>query len=712
MRKKILCCLIVFSLFGFSQERVARNDSLNLVWGHYYFTNGAYKKAIQRWQKSQTMPPLVVNFLSKSYFKLGKEEKAQALMSQIIDSRHVGVEDYYYYANLLPNNSKLAQEYQAKAARLPLEKKVGYDTVQPLANIVLINSKRNTPYSEFGGYFVPEKERLDFYFLTPQKAAWTNKIKRRMISGSEVYNLHRAELNTSLDFENEAQLPTNINSIYQEGPIAIDTVQKIIFLSRSSGKIDKNNKLQVDLYQYYYNKPNQIPEPLQINMPGYSTLHPAVDYTHNRLIFASDRPGGQGGMDLYYIPLNQINENPEVTSLGTDVNSDNNETFPFVLPDGTLFYTNEASGRNKDFEINMALKGPANRWTTYLLSPPYNSNKDDFSFSLLLDRGLGTLSSNRPGGKGNDDLYLFEFQPQMSVLDDNYRFEHNDTLVIPFEGVLQNDLKLMVAKDPLILLVEKKALLKERPKNGSVHLNHNGSFLYKATSSKGIKDSFSYAVQSAFSTSKQAWVFLTPIEEPLSKDILKTFRPIYYDLDKNNLKESYLDRVEAVVRMMNQYPEMQIEIISSTDCLGSTAYNLKLSQRRTNTILNYVKTRISNPERLQGKGVGESNLPNNDTKNYTLYTGQFEQLTNAINQQKALEKKGVKSQIRTQESGLFGIAVQDFEYLAEARKARVVFSQLGIDTNIVACDCYQLPEEVHQLERKTIFNILRIGSKK
>lgn len=712
MRKRILYCLIVASFFGYSQESGVKADSLNLVWGHYYFTNGAYKKAIQRWHKSQTVSPHILNFLSKAYFNLGDYQKAQAFMSQIIDTRHVGVGDYYYYANLLPNNSELAQEYRAKAARLPLEKKEGYDTVQPLASVTLINSKRNTPFSEFGGYFLPEKDQLDFYFLSPQKAAWTKKMKRRMISSSEVYNLHRAKLNTSLELEKETQLPTNINSIFQEGPIAIDTIQKIIFLSRSSGKIDNNNKVQVDLYQYNYTKPNQIPVPLQINRSGYSTLHPAVDYTNKRLIFASDRPGGHGGMDLYYIPLDQIDQNPELINLGADINTDNNETFPYVLKDGTLFYTNEAQTRNGDFEINMALKGPENRWTTYLLSPPYNSEKDDFSFSLLINWGLGTFSSNRPGGKGNDDLYFFQFQPQMNVLDDSYNFQPNDTLVIPFEGVMQNDLKLMVAQDPMILLVEKKALLKERPQNGSVHLNDNGSFLYKAVPSRRSKDSFSYVVQSPFSTSKEAWVHLHPKEEPITADILETFRPIFYDLDKNNLKENYRDRVEAVVRVMNQYPQMVIEIVSSTDCLGSAAYNLKLSQRRTNTILNYVKNRILNPERLQGKGVGESNLPNNETKNYTLYAGQFKQLTNALKQQKRLEKRGIKSQIRTQVSGLYGIALQDFEYLAEARKAKVAYAQQGIETSTEACSCYQLPEQVHQQQRKTIFNILRVGEKK
>jgi len=709
MKKRIFYCLIVASFFAFSQNEGTKADSLDLVWANYHYTNGNFKKAIARWQKNNiSLPPHAINLMAKAYSQLGDTEKAQALMSQIIDTRHVAVEDYYLYANLVPNRPKLAEEYRAKAARLPLEKRMGSDTVKSHAQLDLINLKRNTPFSEFGGYFVPEQNQLGFYFLSPQKEAWTKKMRRRLISSSEVYNLHRAILNKNLSLENEMVLPTNINSIFQEGPIAVDTVHKIIFLSRSSGKIDNNNKVQVDLYRYNYSKPNQIPVPLKINTVGYSTLHPAVDYANNRLIFASDRPGGQGGMDLYYIPLDQINQTPELINLGTDINTKNNETFPFVLSDGTLFYTNEASSRSGDFEVNMALKGPENRWKCYLLKAPYNSNYDDFSFSISLDKGLGTLSSNRPGGRGNDDLYLFRFQPQMQALEDNYLFTPNDTLVIPFEGVLKNDLDYMVAKDPLVLLVEKKVLLKEKPLHGTLQLNANGSFFYKATTKPAVKDSFSYVVQSPQKSAK-AWVYLNPKEVPITPEILETFRPIFYDLDKNNLKENYRDRVDAVVRVMNKYPQMEIEIISSTDCLGSAAYNLELSLRRTNTILNYVKTRISNPERIQGTGVGEVNLTNNTTKNYTLYAGQFKVFANAEALQKRLKEKGVESRIRTRSSGLHAVAIQDFEYLFEAKNTKAALAQRGIQTSIVACDCYQLPEEVHQQQRKTIFKILNVG---
>lgn len=710
MNKTTILLFVFLSFIGNSQKNLSETVSRSINWGNYYYSNQAYKKAIAQWKKTyNTLSPETLLLLSKAYAKMGQKDSAQFHLSQIIDSRHVGVEDYYFYASLLSEDEVLAKEYRDKASLLPLEKRNPKEPEEKTEDSLLINLKRNTPLSEFGANIVPQGDQLTFYFLTPQKEEWSKKMRRRVISSSEVYNLHRGKLTPNFEIDEEVILPTNLNSIFQEGPIAVDTLQKIIFLSRSSGKIDNNNKVQVDLYRYNYAKSNQIPTPMPLNMAGYSSLHPAVDYQNNRLIFSSDRPGGLGGMDLYYIPLDQTDESIEPVNLGTDINSDNNETFPFITSDGTLFYTNEAKNRNGDFDINMAIKGPEDRWKTFLLPEPYNSKMDDFSFALLLEQGLGSLSSNRPGGKGNDDLYMFYFKPQMKAIEEDYTFSLKDTLVVPFEGVLTNDLELMYDQDPLTLLVEKQAVLLDEPKNGRVQLNKNGSFLYKATTSKPVLDSFAYQIQSDFSTSKKAWVRLIPKEESIPEAIVETFRPIYYDLDKNNLKEFYQDRADAVIDVMNHYPEMEVEMISSTDCLGSASYNLKLSERRTQTILNYVRPHISNPERLRGKGIGESTIPNNDNKNYTLFAGHFQILSNAIRRQKRLLDQGLATTLRIKRDSIYALVVQNYDYAYAARKAKAALTKQGFDLVIIPCDCYQETEEVHQEQRKTIFNIITIG---
>ena len=94
-------------------------------------------------------------------------------------------------------------------------------------------------------------------------------------------------------------------------------------------------------------------------------------------------------------------------------------------------------------------------------------------------------------------------------------------------------------------------------------------------------------------------------EEELSPALADTFSPIFYDLDESTILDTYLDRVDKVVAAMQENPSLEVEISSYTDCRSSSEYNFKLSTRRTQSILDYVRKRISNPERIYGKGYGE-----------------------------------------------------------------------------------------------------------
>jgi Tol biopolymer transport system component len=100
------------------------------------------------------------------------------------------------------------------------------------------------------------------------------------------------------------ELDLRFNSKYQDGPLSFDYQRESLFLTRSSNKLDKNNKIQLDLFQLPFEEiEKKIPSPLSINVDGYSTLHPSISPDGKRLYFASDRPGGFGGMDLYFVTL-------------------------------------------------------------------------------------------------------------------------------------------------------------------------------------------------------------------------------------------------------------------------------------------------------------------------------------------------------------------------------------------------------------------------
>ena len=188
-------------------------------------------------------------------------------------------------------------------------------------------------------------------------------------------------------------------------------------------------------------------------------------------------------------------------------------------------------------------------------------------------------------------------------MEDQYSYNPIDTLIVSQEGILKNDKALMMGYDPLTALFPKEAVLVDNVHHGALKLNSNGSFLYKNTSPLQVKDSFSYTVNSKYGKSPAIKVLLQRAKvalEKLPQAIQKTFLPIFYEFDKSNLLIDYKDRVDAVVAAMKAQPEMIVEVSSYTDCRGSKDYNLKLSQQRNQTIIDYVSEHIGNKERIFG----------------------------------------------------------------------------------------------------------------
>ena len=475
-------------------------------------------------------------------------------------------------------------------------------------------------------------------------------------------------------------------------------------MSRSSGVIDKNNKVQVDLYRADYDEELKgFPMPLDINMKGYSTMHPSLNIEEQRLYFSSDRPGGYGGMDLYYIPLSKVNDSLEIVNLGPDINTEFNEVFPYTSQKGVLFYSNDSKDDENGLDVFMAVNKFVNRWSVSKLQSPFNSDGDDFSFGILKNN-IGILSSNRSGGVGSDDLYTFEYKSELLTVKDNYDFSPSDTLIVSNNGVLTNDEKKMFSSDPISQLFNKKVTLSDSTKRGYLLLNKNGSFLYKSFLNESVKDSFSYRLSDSFGDSQKEWAIISPI---LDKKTEYIFRPIFYDLDKFNIINKFKDRLDEIVKVMNIDSEIKVNVISSTDCRGSKSYNTKLSISRTETVLKYIKDRIADPNRINGIGIGEIQKDENKTLSYKVIVGSFKNISNIQRLKDEFLKSGIKTKIKETSKKLFRLVISDFETLNEANQYVLKLNKQNIKSWILKdCNCCKLEEQEHALNRKSIFEVL------
>ena len=708
MKQSITFFFLVATCLSFSQENINQSDSLTAFkkssWGDYYFINNDFSNTINQYTKFEPfLNPKQIRAFAQSLQKMGQTNRAAIVMERLVQTHLAEIEDYYYYSELIPTQKKLANEYLSKANQLTFGNNLVLNKVPENSAYYLKNINSNTEKSDFGATYFNDDQGT-FFYLGPQRKIPSRLFKKKYVSTTQIYNVFKAELDTdSLSIQNSEELNLNLNSIFQDGPLALNTKTNRLYLTRSSMQSDKNKKVHLDLFQIPLELiEKRVSKPLELNINGYSTQHPTVSVDGKKLYFSSDRPGGYGGMDLYYVLIenDQIQGSP--VNLGADVNTAANEVFPFSYSNEVLFYASDLN-KEKKLDIYMAVQRVSNRWKTRPLLPPFNSQYDDFSFSLVQEAQLGFLSSNRPDGKGEDDIYAFHFTPEIKGEKDSYTFNTKDTLVSGFDHVLQNDRDLMFSEDPLTEIIPMQVQLVDSVHLGSLLLNSNGSFLYKQESKTQKKDSFSYRIQTPFGKSENIQVLLEPAPTP--SNALKTiFRPLFFPFDQFKLIERFKPRLDSMVVALIENQNLKIEVSSFADCRGSSLYNLVLSEKRSQSIVDYVREKVSNPERIYGRGYGEIEKEENLDFDYTVVVGSFSIESNAVG---LVEKFTAKGQAEILfDNSFYKVVVGKYDSYSAAKREKQKLIEKGYDAWIYISPCYLIPESDHQSNRKATFKII------
>ena len=699
MKNIFIFLFTLICFFGKSQtsstiSKSNKNEN-SLKWGDYYSINGEEEKAIKYYSINESnLSSEQRRAFSISLQNRGYLARAAEVLEPLLETKEVSIIDYYNYASLIPENNKLSDEYIEKASKLTFDSNFKTDQKGIETSYKLKNLSINSEKSEFGAVLL-NLDNPTLYYLGNQK----QRVKR-LTAPNQVYNIYKGILNLdSLNVEMDTELDLRLNSKYQDGPLSFDYQRESLFLTRSSNKLDNNNKIQLDLFQLPFEEiEKKIPSPLSINVDGYSTLHPSISPNGKRLYFASDRPGGFGGMDLYFVPLEKGIISGEVINLGPDINTSKDEVFPFLYENDILFYSSRMT--EKGLSIMLAINRIENRWESKLLQKPFNSDGDNFSFSIVKKYKIGFLSSNRIGGKGDDDIYAFDFITNLKGEKDNYNFRRKDTLVVGFNSVLKNDLSLMLTEDPLIEIVPLEVKLINETLKGELNFNTNGSFWYVPDPDEKGKDSFTYQIIGADNNSENIIVELIP--EKI--DFNGVFRPIYYKYDKYNLETDYKPRLDSLVIKLNEYPDLNVEIASFADCRGSSEYNLKLTEERNQTILNYLRPKITNPERVNAIAYGESKVENNPGYEYAIVISSFKNKNKAI---AYLEKlTDLKNEVIIEElDSNFRVLAGVYQNYKEVKKGMLNLNKRGHKGWISKGKCSSSSESFHQSNRKTTFKV-------
>ena len=416
------------------------------------------------------------------------------------------------------------------------------------------------------------------------------------------------------DMTSPMPFSAKLNQMFHDGPACFSPDGKSVWFTRSyKGKARKENGIKTNLLKIFYSEKIiggwSVPEAFTYNSTEYSVGHPAFSTDGNTLYFVSDMPGGQGGTDIWMCTLNNGSWSSPV-NLGSVINSTENEMFPYVSEDGTLYFASEGHPGYGALDI-FSSKQADGKWSTPVnLKSPINSSFDDFALAFVPGTKNGFFSSNRPGGQGNDDIYSFKLieyapEPIAEVVPETPKQEY-------ISGVIKDKVTMKPLEGATAFVYNTRTgdvfVVKTDP-DGHYELpvENPDDYVVKGMKPTYIADCLTINVSATDDITENK-----PRDLLLDKLALnRTFRidNIYYDFDKFNIRADAKPELDKLVTIMKENP-INVELGSHTDCRGSFTYNDRLSQNRAASAVDYIISQGIDKSRITARGYGEHQLVN------------------------------------------------------------------------------------------------------
>jgi peptidoglycan-associated lipoprotein len=499
-------------------------------------------------------------------------------------------------------SEKLKERAEAEINGLDHLKKLNErESFYRVKNLELVN----TPAAEYSPVFLND----ELYFTSSRGNG-----KVYEATGTPFTDIYKvASRGANVDLATLAPLPEGVNNQnINDGCVTFSPDGKImVFAKGNSGK--RKGSYDVDLYlSRFRNGTWSEPVPLNINDPEAWDSSPAFSQDGRTLYFASNRKGrgrqmvGYGGIDLYSAQMDSRGRFSKIKNLGPDINTAGNDLFPYVADDAKLYFASDGHPGYGGLDI-FVVKRANGKTVVENLAQPVNSSGDDFGIFLFKpDRGFFT--SNREGGKGDDDIYTFVNEdPDLKVVNYylqgiTYTPDSTGLRVLPNTKVSLLDGDGEVMQD-YVTGNDGKFLFRVYENEDYDLVGETSGYLVKrqpySTRGKGVDPK----------TLKELATNITLdtilVLDRISLDVVYRLDNIYYDLDKANIRPDAAKELDKLVQMLIDNPEIKIELSSHTDSIATVEYNMDLSQRRAESAVNYLIQRGISPDRLVAKGYGE-----------------------------------------------------------------------------------------------------------
>lgn len=702
LRSFLFCIAFLSGLQGVVAQSGGDPEAHTRIADRHY-QRMAYAPAAEEYELAAKLGAVnehVTKRLADCYMKLGDTENAGIWYAQVVKFLNIQPIEIYRYAQALKGNANYAEAEVWMDKYLAMTRPAG----QPLHSNISDFAKKftygmdrftvksvgvNTPVCDMAATWLGDKQVI----FSSSRAQRTG-IKRVAAWNEQPFlDLYVADRQPDGDLVNARPLEGDVNGPLHEGPAVCDASGNTLWYTRNSRTRSKNGVLRLSILRATRNGSGWNGAlPFALNNPETSVGHPALSPDGRTLIFASDMAGGFGGTDLYACK-EQGGTWSEPVNLGPVINTDQNEGFPFIGSDGTLYFSSNGQPGLGGSDIYASQRNAEGQYTLAInVGAPVNSPKDDFGFIIDAAKRTGYFTSNRPGSDGDDDIYSFVMHTPLEQ-----RFLCTGTVIDDETGapmveveVSLEDLKGRVIENKQTDINGKYSFAVEKDKeyrvvarakgrfDGDQHLSTerieqqqilardihmvpdagiwlrgavrykdrmgfiegvnvsvvNLSSFFTETRTTGPGGDFSFRLQpneqyevlfekeGLFSLSvptrttgvKQGVIDLNQAAD-LAFEPIAIGTPIKLKFQRWEHNSATLDPVaktelDVLADRLIVNPELLVEIAVHSDARGDAANELKLSQKRADAIVAYLRGRSVPKERLTAKGYGATRLVN------------------------------------------------------------------------------------------------------
>lgn len=597
---KVLCLLtsIVLLVAGCGAERNMKRGEKHLAIGEYYDAAAEFKQAYQKTPaKERDRRGQIAKKMAFCYGKSLQTAKAIAAYRNVIRYHQDDANDHLALAGQLMKNGSYkdaAQEYKLVLDSMP-DNSIAKDGLA---------AANNAPHiKELGSRYTVKRmdvlnsRRADFspmltgdnydeiYFTSTRNDAEGDELSG--ITGTKPGDIFVSKKDDKGKWTKPEAVTGGLNTAYDEGACCFSTDGREMYLTQCVtdpsfpryAQIVKSNRSDAA-----WGKATEVK---LTNDTLSSYAHPAISPDGEWLYFTSDMPGGKGGLDIWRVRITTAGFGG-VENLGEPINTAGDEAFPTFRPNGDLYFSSTGHPGLGGYDIFIAKVGKDRRYHLSHPGYPLNSQGDDFGMTFEGAYNRGFFSSNRGDGKGWDHIYSFDNPEIIQTVKgwvyemDGYELSAAQVYCVGDDGTNE---KLSVRSDGSFTKVMEPGVSYLFMATCKGYLNHKE----EVKAEQNPKESRDTTLQFA----------LANISAPTLID------NIFYDFDKATLRDSSKTALDKLVAILNENPNITIELAAHTDYKGSTAYNQRLSQRRAESVINYLIAHGIAADRLTPKGYGK-----------------------------------------------------------------------------------------------------------